>query len=75
MNKHMIFTFSLLFYGSMSQGMFKHKKHTDHTAEQDKTSIKTLDDIKKLKEDQQQFRSKHKAFKDEPNDVRLDEKK
>jgi hypothetical protein len=78
MNKYILLSISLLFCGSISQAMFKHKKHTDHNIEQDhKTKITTLDDIKKLREDQQQFRSKHKAFKDEPNDVRLnvDEKK
>jgi hypothetical protein len=33
--------------------------------------LQYLDDVKKLKEDQLQYRSKHKALKDEPTDVRL----
>jgi hypothetical protein len=73
MNKYMVLTFSLLFFCSTSQAMLKHKKSTEHNSEQDtKTKITNLDDgIKKLREDQLQYRSKHKAFKDEPNDVRL----
>jgi hypothetical protein len=77
MNKHRVLTISLLFFGSTVQSMFKHKKAVGNNAELDKKTIHSLDDVKKLREDQLQYRNKHKVFKDESNDVRLgvDEKK
>ena len=71
-NKYTVLMSFLLLFALSLEGMFKYKKPHEHTFEQDgKTKIQTLDDVKKLKEDQQQYRGKHKLFKDEPNDVRL----
>jgi hypothetical protein len=69
MNKYSVLISSLLFSVSASEGMFKKDKDKKHFEHDNKNTIHNLDDVKKLKEDQLEYRSKHKVFKDEPNDV------
>jgi hypothetical protein len=71
MNKHVMIMF-LLFSVSVAQAMwFKHKDKNDVKHDQKDTIHNLGDDVKRLKEEQLQYRSKHKALKDEPTDVRL----
>lgn len=74
MNKHVVIVGCLLCSAPILQGMKKEDKNNNQYFKVDqKTKVRNLDDdLKKLKEEQQQYRSKHKVLKDEPNNVRLD---
>lgn len=72
MNQHIVLIISLLFSVSALQGMFFTHKDKNTPKPDNKVNIKTLDDVKKLKEDQQTYRSKHGVFKDEPNNVKIE---
>jgi hypothetical protein len=78
MNTYMVLVTCSLLFVSVSQAMWSKDKDKKHFEPDHKSKIQNCDsDIEKLKKEQQQYRSKHKALKDEPTDVRLgvDEKK
>lgn len=73
MNKCTMIIF-LLFFVPVVQGMFHHKKKDNQYSKVDqKPTIHNIeDDLKRLKEEQLQYRSKkHKELEDKPTDVRL----
>lgn len=74
MNKHMVLIISLLFSVSALQGMFFKKNKDKKVSERDNTiNIKSLDDVKKMKEVQLAYRGKHNVFKDEHNNVKIEQ--
>lgn len=72
-NQLTVLVISLLFSASSLQAMFSHHRDKKTSELDNKVPIKSLDDVKKIKEFQNEYRGKHGVFKDEPNNVKIEQ--